>query len=148
MQSSDNKFYHMENSMKGCLEKLTYIEQRLERFMQDGMETCRHICQIADDFDTKVSGGKVQWPTRRAKEEQMSWSAARTRFGELGSVEAWNLVVEGGYKQVEGIIEGHKWSAQCLEETLQSDTKMEPDAANKNEEVGAVAQLPGEEAAA
>ncbi len=130
LQSSDNKLYHIENSTKGSLEKLTYIEQRMERFMQDGMETCRHICQIVDDFDMHCSGGAVQWPTRRAFEEQMSWSTARARFGELGSVEAWNLVVQGGYKQVQGMVQDHRWTAQCLEERLKEE-KMEPHAAKK-----------------
>ncbi len=126
MQSSSNRLYFMENSTKGCLEKLTYIEQRMERFMQDGMESCRHICQVVDEFDMQVSGGSVQWPTRRALEEQMSWSAARARFGELGSVEAWNLVVQGGYKQVQGMVQDHKWSAQTMEDRLKSGEKMEP----------------------
>ncbi len=94
--------------------------------MQDGMETCRHVCQIIDEFDFQAGAGSVQWPTRRALEEQMSWLAARQRFGELGSREAWDLVVEGGYKQVKGMVQDHQYSADCLQEQLKNKATMEP----------------------
>ena len=48
----------------------------------------------------EAAAGGVRWAHRRILEEQMQWSAARQRFGELCSRAAFNLVVEAGVRAV------------------------------------------------
>ena len=76
------------------------MENRLERLVQDGMETARHVAQIFVEYKMEAAGGGVRWAHRRILEEQMQWSAARQRFGELCSRAAFNLVVEAGVRGV------------------------------------------------
>ena len=87
------------------------MERRMERFLQEGQETCRHIHQIFVEYDSKICGGTCRWPLRRVLEEQQTWSAARARWGELGSLQAFRLVVEGGVRAVKADIEDLKAEA-------------------------------------
>ena len=83
----------------------------MERFMQEGVGSARHVATIIGEYDLEVSGGAVRWAIRRAMEEQSAWSAARCRFRELGSMEAWSMVAEAGIRQVKAAIEDSRWEA-------------------------------------
>ena len=83
----------------------------MERFVQEGVESARHVATIIGEYDLEVSGGAVRWAIRRAMEEQSAWSAARCRFNEIGTVEAWSLVAEAGIRQVKATIEDNRWEA-------------------------------------
>jgi len=92
------KVEHEVNNVSGntynCSTKLAHIERRLETLVQDGRETARHLEQIFDEYNMEVAKGSVKWALRMTLEQQMIWSTARNRFGELGSLRAWTLVVE------------------------------------------------------
>jgi hypothetical protein len=60
----------------------------MERFLQEGQETCRHISQIFVEYDAGLRGSTCRWPYRRVLEEQQTWSAARARWGVLYFVHA------------------------------------------------------------
>jgi len=107
-----------------CSARLAHMERRMETFTQDGMETARHLEQIFDEYNMEVSGGAVRWAQRVVLEQQMVWSTARNRFGELGSKRAWDLVVESSKRSVKArIADNHSWSNNCkkriAEETLE-----------------------------
>ena len=90
-----------------------YMERRVERFLQEGQETCRHVAQIFVEYDMKICGSNCRWPLRRILEEQQNWSAARARWNELGSLQAFRLVVEGGVRVVKAQIEDLKAEASA-----------------------------------
>jgi len=111
----------MYSSSRRCSvsRQVGYMERRMERFLQEGQETCRHIAQIFVEYDAKICGGTCRWPLRRVLEEQQTWSAARARWNELGSLEAFKLVVEGGVRCVKAQIEDLKAEADgdwCTQE--------------------------------
>ena len=105
------------------------MENRLERFVQDCMETARHVAQIFVEYKMEAAGGGVRWAHRRILEEQMQWSAARQRFGELCSRAAFNLVVEAGVRAVAadaGDMEHEAqqpWTLACAGKTLKAEAE-------------------------
>ena len=46
----------------------------------------------------------MRWGIRMSMELQQAWSAARRRLKELGSPEAWHVVVEASWRQLESMI--------------------------------------------
>ena len=70
-----------------CLQlcQVDYVERRLERLVQDGMETARHVADIFKTYNLDGVNGNCKWALRCILEEQMLWSTARERFGELRS---------------------------------------------------------------
>ncbi len=88
-----------------------HMESRMERFLQEGCETVRHIAGIVEEYDMERASGGTRWAFRRLIEEQSAWSSARSRFGELGSLEAFNLVVEAAVRRVKADIEDMRWRA-------------------------------------
>jgi hypothetical protein len=89
-----------------------YMESRMERLVQDGMETARHLQVVFVDFHMENAQGSCRWAQRKVLEEQMSWSAARQRFGELCSRAAFNLVVEAAVRFVLADADDMEWEAQ------------------------------------
>ncbi len=114
-----------------CVEKtlflthttIKHVEGRLERLVQEGCESVRHIVQICEEYDMKRGEGSVRWPKRKILEEQSAWSSARSRFGELGTMQAFQLVVEAARRQVKAEVEDTRW--KCSQDWLPEAEKKE-----------------------
>ncbi len=113
---------------------LKMMEARMERFLQEGCETVRHIAGVFDEYDLELSHGSVRWALRRLLEEQSAWSSARLRFGELGSREAFALVVEAGVRRCRSDIESLRWRASqdWVEKTERVENMKEAERLEKN----------------
>ena len=115
LQSMAWSCHSMQAAADKVVEKAAYMESRLERLIQDGMETGRHVGQIIMEYDMERAEGMCRWPLRRTLEEQMAWSAARQRMGELHSLAAWSLVVEAAVRMVRAQAQDMQWEAQHTE---------------------------------
>ncbi len=123
----------MERSIWSAHCTMKHVESRLERLVQEGCESVRHIVQIFVEFDLKRADGSVRWPKRRLLEEQAAWSSARARFNELGTMEAFQLVVEAARRQVKADIADMR--AKCREDWLPEVEKEEQTAEAERLEV-------------
>ena len=101
----------------------------MERLVQDGMETARHLQVVFVDFHMENAQGSCRWAQRKVLEEQMSWSAARQRFGELCSRAAFNLVVEAAVRCVLADADDMEWQAQKLWTSAAEAAKLTTEAA-------------------
>jgi len=108
---AEHEVLNVSGNTYNCSAKLAHIERRMETLVQDGRETARHLEQIFDEYNMEVSGGAVRWAQRMVLEQQMIWSTARNRFGELGSKRAWDLVVESSKVSLRARIgDNNSWS--------------------------------------
>ena len=94
MQSVVDQLKQLNVSAGGTYMKCTFMESRLEKMMQDGRESARHLLQIIQEYDGGICNWQLQWPLRRTIEERATWATARSRFGELCSEKAWSLIVQ------------------------------------------------------
>ena len=61
----------------------------------------------------QMAPGEMRWARRRAMEEMMAWGAARCRLREVGTPQAWCLVVEAAWRQVRSDLEDHEGSHEA-----------------------------------
>ena len=111
-----------------CVEKLTFLEKRMENLTQSGMETARHLSQLCADFDMKLSKGSLRFALRSTVEIYSTWRAARIFLKQSCSKQAWQLVVKSAKLWVEGEVENLQgaFDEDSLEmkERLETNLKM------------------------
>ncbi len=96
--------YHLKNlawSSSGCLDKLNFVERRLEASLQSGSETARHLCQIAVENDMEMSGGSLKWAYRQSLEVYMNWRQARINLKQDYGKMKWSLIVSSAVFWIE-----------------------------------------------
>ena len=64
-------------SCSACAEKLNFVERRMERLLQSGDESARHLCQVVVEYSGELAGRSLKWPLRQTLEVYQSWRAAR-----------------------------------------------------------------------
>ena len=100
MEMVEPQLKEMNVSCAGSYLKCTFIESRLEKMMQDGRETARHLMQIVVEYNGEMCRWGLQWPLRRTIEERATWATARSRLGELCNEKAWSLIVQHAVQMV------------------------------------------------
>ena len=76
MQVLKDMQFHLQSSWKR-MEKLTFLEKRMENLTQSGMETARHMAQLVHESDVKLSKGSVRLALRIRFWLYSTWRAAR-----------------------------------------------------------------------
>lgn len=77
-----------------AVEKLAFLEKRLEELVQTGDESARHLVTIVMEYDMKCAKGSLRWALRRTLEAYTTWRSAKVRLNMSCSKEVWSLVVE------------------------------------------------------
>jgi hypothetical protein len=84
---------YISNSSQISADKLSFCERRLERLMETGQETCRHLTQLVHEFDLQRANGSLQWARRRTLGVYGEWRFARQLQKADYSDRMWQLVV-------------------------------------------------------
>lgn len=106
MKQMKTSLENLQWSSEGSLEKLAFLESRVERLVQHGSETARHLVQIVHEYNMEVAGGSLKWALRQTVEVYQSWRAARIMQKGSCSKIYWNLVVESAKEWVKDEVEG------------------------------------------
>ena len=64
-------------SSSACADKLNFVEQRMERLLQSGDESARHLCQVVMEYNAELAEQSLKWALRQTLEIYQSWRAAR-----------------------------------------------------------------------
>ena len=64
-------------SSSACADKLNFVEQRMERLLQSGDESARHLCQVVMEYNAELAEQSLKWALRHTLEIYQSWRAAR-----------------------------------------------------------------------
>ena len=95
--------------LQEVVKTVKFIEGRLERFVQTGNETTRHLMQIVEDYQPKKDGGEMRYPLRLMLEEQAYWVDGRRRCGLPARWSDWNIIVQTCHKMLEVQIGEYDW---------------------------------------
>ena len=100
MEKMLKHFKTMSWSLQSAVEKLTYLEKRMENLTETGDEASRHLVAICVEYNEELAGGALRWALRRTLEEYALWRAARGYLKQaVGSLQ-WNLVVESAKRWI------------------------------------------------
>jgi len=88
-------------SVGACADKLNFVEKRLERLVQSGEESARHLCQIAVEYNAVTAGNSLKWALRQTLEIYQGWRAARFMLTQSFSKVHWSLMVESAKQWIE-----------------------------------------------
>ena len=88
-------------SVGACADKLNFVEKRMERLVQSGEDSARHLCQIAVEYNAAVAGNSLKWALRQTLEIYQGWRAARIALKQSFSKVWWNLLVDSAKQWID-----------------------------------------------
>ncbi len=65
-------------SVGAYADKLNFVEQRMERLLQSGDESARHLRQVVMEYNAELAENSLKWAFKQTLEMYQAWRAART----------------------------------------------------------------------